>query len=82
MRLGDDGRRLPDLFVPWKPDECEAPGCTARYPSFSRDGLQGPWRCREHDATASRRPPEDPFEAEKRRAKAAPPNDPPPDRLL
>lgn len=43
-------------FVPWKPDVCEEPGCTARHPSFSRDGMAGPWRCAEHDRTATKRP--------------------------
>lgn len=43
-------------FVPWKPDVCEEPGCTRRHPSFSRDGMAGPWRCREHDLTAAKKP--------------------------
>lgn len=41
-------------FVPWKPDRCEEPGCDARWPSFSRDGGKGPWRCAAHDRTATR----------------------------
>lgn len=36
----------------WKPDVCEEPGCTSRHPSYSRDGMKGPWRCRAHDLTA------------------------------
>lgn len=39
----------------WKPDVCEEFGCDARHPSFSRDGMKGPWRCREHDAVAVKR---------------------------
>lgn len=42
-------------FRPWKPDVCEEPGCAARHPSFSRDGMKGPWRCAEHDRTATKR---------------------------
>lgn len=41
-------------FVPWKPDVCEEPGCDERHPGYSRDGMAGPWRCREHDLTATR----------------------------
>lgn len=37
------------VFVPWKPDRCEEPGCTARHPAYSRNGMAGPWRCRTHD---------------------------------
>lgn len=43
-------------FVPWKPDVCDEDGCDERHPSYSRDGMQGPWRCRAHDLTATRRP--------------------------
>lgn len=44
-------------FVPWKPDRC---ACGAKHPSYSRDGMAGPWRCRACDATATKRP-EDPM---------------------
>jgi hypothetical protein len=42
-------------FVAWKPDVCEVEGCEAKHPAFSRDGMPGPWRCREHDLTATMR---------------------------
>jgi hypothetical protein len=42
-------------FVPWKPDVCAEPGCTERHPAYSRDGMDGPWRCKAHDATARRK---------------------------
>lgn len=43
-------------FRPWKPDVCQEPGCDERHPSYSRDGMQGPWRCRAHDLMAKPRP--------------------------
>ncbi|APZ81788.1 hypothetical protein vBEliSR6L_23 [Erythrobacter phage vB_EliS_R6L] len=48
-------------FVPWKPDVCEEPGCQNRHPSFSKDGMAGPWRCGPCDKLASPRPPDQPF---------------------
>lgn len=29
----------------WKPDTCEAPGCSAKHPTFSKSGSKGPWLC-------------------------------------
>lgn len=43
-------------FVPWKVDVCEVEGCDERHPGFSRDGMAGPWRCQEHDRTATKQP--------------------------
>lgn len=61
MRRGAAPPRPRVEFVPWKPDVCEEPGCTARHPSFSRDGMAGPWRCREHDLVATKRPADNEF---------------------
>lgn len=47
-------------FVPWKPDVCEEPGCNARHPCLSHDGMKGPWRCPPCHAKAGPRPPDPP----------------------
>jgi hypothetical protein len=64
-------------ITPWKPDVCEEPGCNARHPSFSRDGIAGPWRCRRCDANASPTP-SPALDA----SPAEPPPEPPQGRLL
>lgn len=68
----------PEPFVPWKPDVCEEPGCEERHPSYSLDGMKGPWRCRACNAKASPQPPPDPMAD--RPADA--PTEPPQGRLL
>jgi hypothetical protein len=54
MRKAVGEHRFPEPLKPWKPDVCEEPGCTARHPTLSRNGMIGPWRCAEHDRTALR----------------------------
>jgi hypothetical protein len=56
MRSGRTDPPRRGEFVTWKPDVCEEPGCNERHPAFSRDGMKGPWRCREHDRLAQRQP--------------------------
>lgn len=60
-RRGYNPRPDPEPFVPWKPEVCEFPGCTVRWPCLSHDGMAGPWRCREHHGQTGPKPPEDPF---------------------
>lgn len=55
MRRGVRSEQASEPFRPWKPEVCEEPGCDARHPSYSRDGMAGPWRCRKHDLTATRK---------------------------
>lgn len=39
----------------WKPAHCNE--CSVKHPSFSHDGIGGPWRCKScHDKTASKPP--------------------------
>lgn len=65
-------------FVPWKPDVCEEPGCNARHPSYSRNGMAGPWRCRDCNDKAASGPPDTP----KPDAGPQATTDPPQGRLL
>lgn len=69
-----DQARKPEPFKPWKPDKCA--DCGAPHPSFSKDGMGGPWRCQSCDKLASPKPPDQPF------AEPLSPPDPPQGQLL
>lgn len=58
-RYGDQQRKA-EPFRPWKPEKCA--DCGARHPSFSKDGMAGPWRCGPCDKVASPKPPDNPFQ--------------------
>jgi hypothetical protein len=74
MRRYDDQKGKAEPFRPWKPERCH--DCGAPHPSFSRDGMAGPWRCGPCDKLASPKPKDDPF------AEPAKPTEPPQGRLL
>lgn len=40
----------PPAFKPWKPDKCA--DCGKPHPSYSRNGREGPWRCKRCDRRA------------------------------
>lgn len=62
--------KKPEPFKPWKPETCA--DCGARHPSFSKDGMEGPWRCGPCDKLASPKPPPKPFDETPRSPPDAP----------